>query len=45
MIDRALNTLGRKKCPKCSSVMKKERNACEKCGHSFVKTSTPEDGL
>jgi len=45
MIDRALNTLGKKKCPECHNILSEDVQKCGKCDYSFVKTSTPEDGL
>ncbi len=45
MIEKALRTLGKKSCPECRKLLDKDRPACTSCGYSFVKTSTPEDGL
>ncbi len=45
MIDKALKTLGKKRCPECSKLLNEDVKKCGKCGYSFVKTSTPEDGL
>lgn len=45
MIDLALQRLGKIRCEKCNRTQDRDNNVCKKCGKSFVKTSSPEDGL
>ena len=45
MIEKALKRLGVKKCGSCGSLVDRDADNCEKCGHGFPRTSTPEDGL
>lgn len=47
MIEKALNTLGLEKCPKCGKTNSKKNFYCKKCDYKLGKTRTsnPEDGL